>query len=129
MRGQHGLAEVELVGDEDVGHDAPAGGEARDTAGTAHAVEVPAVAEVGVGCRHRRAAQAELRGEFAFRGQPGAECDASVEDEQPHAIGEGGVRGAVGEVAPADDEGGESAGREGCHPATVAGLASCSNAN
>jgi len=84
---------------------------------------VAGLAEVGVGGRDGRAAEPELARELAFRGKAGAEGDPPVEDQQPDAIGERRVRGALGEVAPAGDEEGQGTSREGCHPATVAELA------
>ncbi len=101
-----------------------AGWQAGDAARPPHAVDETAVAQIGVGGRDRRAAEAELRGEFALCRQAGAERDPAVEDEQPHAIGERRVGGTLREVTPADDESGQCAGRKGCHAATLGELVS-----
>ena len=69
------------------------------------------LAQLAVGGRHGRAAEAEPLGEVALGGQSGVDGDAPVEDEQAHPLGERLVRAAV--AAPLAEQGVEGTRTEG----------------
>src|SRR5690606_22505075 len=95
-----GLGEVEVSGDRAVDGHRGSRRKARAATGTADAVQVARLAQFGVRRGDRGAADLELLGEFAFCWDAGTHLDATVEDQEADAVGEGGIGGRASGPPP-----------------------------